>query len=90
MFVRTSWWGLRGPAVTVRVRAPPRAACCVRCGVGVLPCGAVQYNGWTPAHHAAYEGKDACLRLLIEAGSDLTAKTKARAEGGRGTGGSVQ
>ena len=32
-------------------------------------------DGWTAAHHAAYFGHVACLRLLLDAGAQLEAKT---------------
>ena len=37
-------------------------------------------NGYTPLLAAAYNGKDKCVQVLIEAGADLEAKDGVREE----------
>lgn len=33
-------------------------------------------SGWTPGHKAAYAGSGECVRILLENGADLSARTK--------------
>ena len=40
--------------------------------------GGLSQRGYTALHRSALNGDDACLKLLLEAGADITAKNEVR------------